>query len=71
MSAFAKVGYEGNINYEAGHFVRKVPASLKSESAKYMAQVSAHFRDEFDSRQGCPVKPKHWPAKGLTKELTQ
>ena len=41
--AFAEVGYKGNINYEAGLFVRRSPVELRQESATYMAEVGKHL----------------------------
>lgn len=43
MKAFAEIGYDGNINYEAGLFVDNVPLSMRAESAKYMAKVGRHL----------------------------
>ena len=43
MKAFAEVGYEGNINYEAGYFVRRAPVALRQESAAYMVAVGKHL----------------------------
>ena len=47
MSAFAKVGYQGNLNYEAGYFVRNVPSCLKNDSAKYMVKVGKQLVDRY------------------------
>lgn len=47
MMAFAEIGYEGNLNYEAGLFVNNVPVDLRSESAKYMAKVGKHLIERF------------------------
>lgn len=38
-AAFAEIGYEGDLNYEAGNFVRTVPADLRPAAACYMAAV--------------------------------
>ena len=43
--AFAQVGYAGNLNYEAGNFVKHVPASLMPQAAAYMAQVGHQLID--------------------------
>ena len=43
MQAFAEIGYEGNLNYEAGYFLKTVPAELRKESAAYMAAVGKHL----------------------------
>lgn len=43
MKAFAETGYNGNFSYEAGMFVKDVPADLLKESAKYMASVGKHL----------------------------
>jgi len=47
MKAFAESGYEGNLNYESGLFVDKVPVCLRPESAKYMAKVGKHLIERF------------------------
>ena len=47
MKAFAEVSYEGNLNYEAGLFVDKVPVSLRQNSAKYMATVGKYLIERF------------------------
>lgn len=47
MKAFAEIGYEGNLNYEAGLFVDNVPVGVRKESAKYMAQVGKHLIERF------------------------
>lgn len=47
MKAFAEVGYEGNLNYEAGLFVNNVPVCLREESAKYMAKVGKYLIERF------------------------
>lgn len=44
MKAFAEIGYEGNLSYEASLFVNSVPVDLQKESAKYMASVGKHLR---------------------------
>ena len=49
MKAFAEVGYEGNLNYEAGFFVDKVPVALRAESAKYMAKTGKYLIERFMS----------------------
>ena len=43
MKAFAEVGYDGNLNYEAGVFARRVPEEFKAECANYMAKVGKHL----------------------------
>jgi sugar phosphate isomerase/epimerase len=43
MKAFAEIGYEGNLNYEAGLFVNNIPVNLRNESAKYMAKVGKYL----------------------------
>ena len=43
MQAVAEVGYEGNLNYEAGVFVKNMPVTLRQESADYMAVVGKHL----------------------------
>lgn len=47
MNAFAEIGYEGNLNYEAGYFLNNVPIELRKESAKYMAKVGKHLVERF------------------------
>jgi len=48
MKAFAEVRYSGNLNYEAGIFVDRVPIDLRKESAKYMATVGKHLIERFN-----------------------
>lgn len=48
MEAFAKIGYSGNLNYEAGLFVKNAPIDLRPESAKYMADVGKHLIERFN-----------------------
>ena len=47
MQAFAEIGYEGNLNYEAGRFLTNVPAELRDESARYMAAVGKHLIQRY------------------------
>ena len=47
MKAFAEIGYEGNLNYEAGLFVNRVPVDLRKESAKYMASVGKYLVERY------------------------
>ena len=48
MKAFAAVGYSGNLNYEAGNFVDKVPIDLRKESAKYMATTAKYLFERYN-----------------------
>ena len=47
MKAFAEIGYEGNLNYEAGLFLNNVPVDLRSDSAKYMAKVGKYLIERY------------------------
>ena len=47
MKAFAEAGYTGNLNYEAGHFVRNVPLSLRPQGAVYMAEVGKQLIERY------------------------
>ena len=47
MQAFAEIGYEGNLNYEAGRFLTNVPAEFRNESARYMAAVGKHLIQRY------------------------
>lgn len=47
MKAFAEVDYKGNLNYEAGFFVKNMPVSLRKESAKYMAEVAKYLVERY------------------------
>jgi len=47
MKAFAEIGYEGNLNYEAGLFLNKVPIDLRNDSAKYMAKVGKYLIERY------------------------
>ena len=51
MKALADIGYTGNLNYEAGHFVRRLPEELRPQAAGYMAQVGFHLIDLFHTYQ--------------------
>lgn len=48
MKALAEVGYQGNLNYEAGYFVRETPVALRQESANYMACIGKHLIGRFE-----------------------
>lgn len=48
MKAFAEVRYNGNLNYEAGIFVDRVPIDLRKESAKYMATVGKYLIERYN-----------------------
>ena len=47
MEAFAKINYTGNLNYEAGLFVKNVPIELRAQSAGYMAEVGQYLIERF------------------------
>ena len=47
MRAFAEVGYDGDLSYEAGNFLKKVPVCMRAESAKYMAKVAKYLVDRY------------------------
>ena len=47
MKAFADISYEGNLNYEAGLFVKNVPVSLRGESAGYMAGIGKYLIERY------------------------
>ena len=47
MQALAESGYEGNLNYEAGPFVKNLPGPLKADAAQYMACVGRHLIARF------------------------
>ena len=47
MKAFSETDYNGNLNYEAGMFVKNVPVELRKESAKYMAKVGKYLVERF------------------------
>ncbi len=49
MKAFADISYEGNLNYEAGLFVKNAPVSLRGESAVYMAKIGKHLIERYRS----------------------
>lgn len=54
MQAFAESGYEGNLNYESGAFVKKMPVSLRQESANYMASVGKHLIGRYLHYKNAP-----------------
>ncbi len=47
MQALAAVGYQGNLNYEAGYFVRDLPIELRDKGAVYMAEVAKQLRERY------------------------
>ena len=47
MKAFAEVSYEGNLNYEAGLFVKNAPVALRRESAAYMASIGKYLIERY------------------------
>ena len=53
---FAEVGYEGNLNYEAGNFVRRAPVALRLESATYMAKIGKHLKERVQYYKDSLVK---------------
>ncbi|MBQ7661577.1 MAG: sugar phosphate isomerase/epimerase [Clostridia bacterium] len=57
MRAFAEISYEGNLNYEAGLFVDKVPVPLRESAAEYMAAVGKYLIERFCYYQKA-VSPK-------------
>lgn len=48
MKAFARVGYKGNINYEAGYFVKNTPVETRAESAAYMASIGRYLIERYN-----------------------
>ena len=53
MKAFAEAGYEGNLNYEAGLFLKRVPAELRCDAAKFMVKTGkclAKWYHDFNRR---------------------
>jgi len=47
MNAFAEIGYEGNLSFEAGLFASNIPVNLRNESAKYMAKVGKYLIERY------------------------
>ena len=47
MGAFRQIGYTGDLNYEAGFFVRDLPVELRPEAARFMAFIAKHLRELF------------------------
>lgn len=47
MKAFAKIGYEGNLNYEAGCFIKNLPDALKIDAAEFMVKTGNYLIDRF------------------------
>ena len=54
--AFAEVGYEGNLNYEAGIFVKRAPVALRLESATYMAKIGRYLKERVQYYKDSIVK---------------
>lgn len=48
MRGFAQVGYRGNLSFEAGKFLRRVPPSLRAQGASYMASVGKYLVSRFE-----------------------
>ena len=44
----AKIGYEGDITFEADGFIRRFPDPLKPSASKLMAEVGHYFKAEFE-----------------------
>ena len=47
MCALAEVGYKGNLNYEAGNFVKNMPIALRSKAAEYMVSVGKYLIERY------------------------
>lgn len=47
MEALADIGYEGNLNYEAGNFVANTPSELKPMAAKFMMETELCLMEKF------------------------
>ncbi len=48
MKALADIGYKGNLNYEASGFFKDVPAPLRPDSLKFMAEVGRYLVSRFE-----------------------
>lgn len=46
--ALADIGYSGNLNYEAGYFIRTTPPKLYPDAAKYMVSVANHLISKIE-----------------------
>lgn len=51
--AFADIGYDGNISYEAACFIQKLPDGLCADAAKLMAQTGRHLISCVRTPQQC------------------
>jgi len=47
MRAFAEIGYSGDISYEGGGFLSKVPSEVKPQGLKYMSAVGKYLIDRI------------------------
>lgn len=50
LDSLAKISYEGDITFEADHFISVFPDELKASALKLMADVGHYFKDEFEKR---------------------
>jgi len=48
MEALAKIGYCGNLNYEAAGFLKRLPTELRPEGLAYMARIGHHLIQRFE-----------------------
>jgi sugar phosphate isomerase/epimerase len=48
MKALARIGYKGELNYEAAGFLKKVPTELLTEGLAYMAKVGHYLIGRFE-----------------------
>ena len=48
MKALADIGYEGDLNYEASGFLKKVPTELCPDGLKFMAKVGHYLVGRFE-----------------------
>ncbi len=48
MKALAKIGYRGELNYEAGGFLASLPTDLYQTGIQYMADIGRYLIKKFD-----------------------
>ena len=49
MTSLKKVGYKGDLTYEADKFLRMFPRELALEGEKFMVAVGKHLRQIFEN----------------------
>ncbi len=48
LKALATVGYQGNLSFEAGPFIKSVPNALRKDCLTYMSKIGKYLIERFD-----------------------